>query len=341
VGVQLRDIITGEEKEVEAFSGKRIAIDAFNALYQFITIIRQKDGTPLMDSKGRITSHLSGLLYRTARLVEAGIKPCYVFDGEPPEFKLVKKERSERKEEAEERLREAMEEGDVEKVRLYAQQAAKLEDYMVEDAKQLLSFLGIPWVQAPSEGEAQAAFMAMRGDVWAVGSQDYDSLLFGSPILVRNLTITGRRKLPRKDVYIEIKPEQVQLESNLKALGISREQLILIGLLVGTDYNPGGIKGIGPKKALELVREKKTLEGVLRAVEWNPEWPPPDEIFNFFLNPPHTESYTLEWREPDLEKVLKFMVDEHDFSEERVEKAVGMIRQGMKRGAQASLSEWF
>jgi len=100
VGVQLRDIITGEEKEVEAFSGKRIAIDAFNALYQFITIIRQKDGTPLMDSKGRITSHLSGLLYRTARLVEAGIKPCYVFDGEPPEFKLVKKERSERKEEA-------------------------------------------------------------------------------------------------------------------------------------------------------------------------------------------------------------------------------------------------
>ncbi len=341
MGVQIKEIIEAEQKELSFFAGKKIAIDAFNALYQFLSIIRQKDGTPLMDSKGRITSHLSGLLYRTAKLVDIGIRPVYVFDGKPPSFKLVTEERVERREEAERKWKEALAKGDLEEARIYAQQASKLTPEMVEDAKKLLTYLGIPWVQAPSEGEAQAAYMARKGLVYAAASQDFDSLLFGAPKLVRNLTITGKRKLPRKDVYIEIKPELIELEKNLSRLGITREQLIIIGLLVGTDYNPGGIKGIGPKKALELVKRYKTLDLVIQKVGWQSDWPTPEEIFNFFLNPPVIEVEGLEWKEPDEEKVLKLMVDEHDFSEERVRKAVAEIRQGLRKGVQTGLTQWF
>ena len=208
MGVQLGDLISRSKISLRDLSGKSLAIDGYNTLYQFLSIIRGLDGRPLMDKEGRVTSHLSGLLYRTANLVEVGIQPSYVFDGEPPKLKRLEiMRREEVKREATVKYRRALEEGKMEEVRTYAQATARLRDYMVSDAKRLLSLMGVPWVQAPSEGEAQAAHMAAKRDVYAAASQDYDSLLFGAPVLVRNIAISGRRKLPRRIAYVEVEPE--------------------------------------------------------------------------------------------------------------------------------------
>ncbi len=349
MGVNLKDLIPNDIKTViddlRSLRGKVISIDAYNALYQFLTAIRQPDGTPLMDSRGRVTSHLNGLFYRTINFIEAGIKPVYVFDGQPPEIKYMEIERRRKiKEEAVRKYEEALKKGDLEAARRYAQMSARLTEDMVSNARKLLDAMGIPWVQAPAEGEAQAAYMTAKGDCWATGSQDYDSLLFGSPRLIRNLTISGRRKLPRKDVYVEIKPEIIELNKLLKKLGISREQLIAIGILVGTDYNPDGVKGIGPKRALQLVKTYRDVDRLFKAIP-SREFPvDPMKIFEYFMNPPHTTDYKLEWREPDEKAVIEILVEEHDFSMQRVRNALERLKKAYRehiRGVQKGLDQWF
>jgi len=324
-------------------SGKSIAIDAYNALYQFLAIIRQPDGTPLKDNLGRVTSHLSGLLYRTSNLVEMGIKPIYVFDGIPPTLKEVEiKRRMKVKEEAAVRYEQALKAGKTEEARMYAQATSHLKDYMAEDSKKLLDLMGIPWIQAPSEGEAQAAHLARRGDADYCASQDYDSLLFGAPKLLRNVTISGRRKLPSKNIYVEIVPEVVELEQVLKECGITYEQLIDVGILIGTDFNPDGIKGLGPKTALKLVKEHGSLENTLPHLK-NAEFPAePQRIREIFLKPRTTDSYKIEWREPDVEGVVTFICKERDFSEDRVRKTLERMQKGTEKlKGKTTLEKWF
>ncbi len=349
MGVNLRELIPDSARrqvEVRALRGNVIALDAYNMLYQFLTAIRQPDGTPLMDREGRVTSHLNGLFYRTISLAEEGVKPVYVFDGKPPEMKKAEiEERIRRKEEAEAKLRAAVERGRLEEARKYAQQAARLTSEMVEESKELLSAMGIPWVQAPAEGEAQAAYMARRGDAWAAGSQDYDSLLFGAPRLVRNLAITGRRKLPGKNQYVEVKPEVIELDALLKALGITREQLIALAILLGTDYNPGGVRGYGPKTALKVVKALRDPERILKSVPRH-EWAGADpmKIYKYFLEPPVTSDYKIAFREPDDEKVKEILVERHDFNPERVERALERLKKAYRehlRGRQTRLDMWF
>jgi flap endonuclease-1 len=327
MGVNLSGIIPAKEIEINSLRGKKIAIDALNTLYQFLSSIRDKyTGEPLRDSNGKVTSHLSGLFYRTLRLVEAGIEPVYIFDGKPPEFKHgVIEERKKIREEAEKKWKAAVEAGEVEKIKMYAQGAARMTEEMLDESKKLLDALGIPWVQAPSEGEAQAAFMAGKGVVWACGSQDWDSLLFGAGRLVRNLTITGRRKMPGKEQYIEIMPEIIELEKVLSELGINREQLIILGMLVGTDYNPKGIKGVGPKTALKIVKEHKTLDSVLKHVEWNADVSA-DIVFNFFKSPPAGD-LEIKGGKMDEGKIREIMVGQHDFSEDRIVSAVKRLKE--------------
>ena len=347
MGVNIRELIPPEairELELEELKGKTIALDAYNMLYQFLTAIRQPDGTPLMDSKGRITSHLSGLFYRTINLLENGIKPVYVFDGMPPSLKERELERRKRlKEEAEKRLQEAIQERKLEEARRYAQMSSRLTDEMVADAKALLDAMGLPWIQAPAEGEAQAAYIAKRGDAWASGSQDYDSILFGAPRLVRNLGITGKRKLPKKNVYIEVKPELIDSNKLFKQLGISREHMIVVAIMLGTDYNPGGIRGIGARTALRLVKAHKNAREALKSL---PPTPSVDynEIFEYFLSPKVTDNYKIEWREPNPDKIIKILVDEHDFSSTRVENAIARLQQAYKtvlKAPQRGLDAWF
>ncbi len=343
MGVNLRDLVPKITVKLEDLSGKSVAIDAYNALYQFLAIIRQPDGTPLKDASGRITSHLSGLLYRTSNLVEMGIRPIYVFDGAPPALKEVEiKRRMRAKEEALIKYEQALKEGKTEEARTYAQATSRLKDYMAEDSKRLLGLMGVPWVQAPSEGEAQAAHIVKREDADYCASQDYDSILFGAPRLVRNVTISGRRKLPRKNVFIEVIPEVVELEQVLKDCGITREQLVDVGILIGTDFNPDGVKGLGPKTALKLVKEHGNIENALEHLK-NPEFPvEPQRIREIFLNPKVKDNYKIEWKEPNVEGVINFICRERDFSEDRVRKALQKMQEGTKMlKGKTTLEKWF
>jgi flap endonuclease-1 len=343
LGVNLRKLVPKTKVDLKSLSGKSIAIDAYNALYQFLAIIRQPDGTPLKDSTGRITSHLSGLFYRTANLVEMDIKVVYVFDGVPPALKEVEiKRRTKVKEEALIKYERALQEGRIEEARTYAQMTSRLKDYMAEDSKRLLTQMGVPWVQAPSEGEAQAAHLAKKGDTNYCASQDYDSLLFGAPTLLRNVTISGRRKLPRKPVYVEVVPEIIKLDQLLKELNITREQLVDIGILVGTDFNPEGVKGIGPKTALKLIKQHGSIEKLLPTLK-EAEFPAePKRIREIFLNPKVTDNYKLTWKDPNVEGVVDFLCRERDFSEERVRKALKKMTEGLRKAkGKVTLETWF
>jgi flap endonuclease-1 len=333
MGVQFKQILPRKEIELKKLEGKKIAIDAYNWIYQFLSIIRDRStGEPLKDSKGRITSHLSGLFYRTAKLMEAGIKPVYVFDGKPPDFKFVIAERKKIKEKAVKRLKKALRRGDKEEIRKSAQQTSRLTDEMVENSKELLKYMGLPYIQAPSEGEAQCAYICKQKKVFATASQDFDSLLFGSPKLIRNLSITGKRKLPGKNVYIDVNPEIIDLEKILKELKINKNQLIIMGILIGTDYNPG-IKGIGPKKALNLIRKEKTLKNILKKIEWNSNISA-EKIFKFYQKPP-VKNFKIEFKNLQEEKIKKFLIHEYEFSPERIEKVIKNLK-----GKEQSLEAW-
>ena len=327
MGVNLKDILPRKEISFKELKGRRIAIDAMNALYQFMAIIRQRDGELLQDSKGRVTSHISGLFYRTINLLEYGIFPVYVFDGEPPKLKeKTLEKRKEAKEKAISKLKRAKIEGKEEEIRKYAQATVRFTGNMIEESKRLLEYMGIPYVQAPSEGEAQASHMTMKGDVWATGSQDFDSLLFGAPRLIRNLTISGRRKLPGKDVYREILPEIIFLDECLEKNGITREQLVEIGILVGTDFNEG-IKGIGPKKALNMVK--------------NGEFKNYEEIKEIFLTPEVTDDYSIKFKDPSENQIIEFLCEERDFSHERVKRALERLKKALSSSKQVSLDSYF
>jgi len=341
MGVDLGALVSRKEVDLEYLRGRIIGIDAFNTLYQFLSIIRGINGSPLMDAKGRITSHLSGLLYRTSNLVENEIKPVFIFDGEPSKLKeKTREERTKIRTAAEEKYKDALKEGDLASAKKYAQQAVKLTSEMIEDSKKLIKLMGLPVVQAPSEGEAQAAQMVAKGKIYACASQDYDALLFGSSLLLRNIAITGKRKLPGRDVYIDVKPELISLEETLKNLGISRIKLIWIGILIGTDFNEK-FEGIGPKKALQLVKKHDSFEEIIKELGQEPAFDH-KEVEEIFLSPKYSEDFTLEFGTPDLEGIKRFLCDEHNFSEERVSKALEKISAALQhKGSQARLDAWF
>ena len=349
MGIDLGDVVVKRPTSLAAFAGQRVAIDAWNILYQFLSSIRQPDGTPLMDAQGRITSHLSGLLSRTANLVEAGIKPIYVFDGKPHPLKReTLAARAERKEKAQTQYDEAIEAGDLETARTKAQQTSRLTIPMVEEAQALLKALGIPIVNAPGEGEAQASWMAANGHAAAAVSQDFDALLFGAPILVRNLATGGRRKLPGKQVWVEVEPEEIPLGTSLAQLSLTREQLVDCALLVGTDFHPG-VKGIGAKKAVALIHKNGTLEALLDRLAANPSSADSaveraiveqhealadrDAVRSIFLQPAHVEPGDLAVRSPDEAAVNDLLVRSHGFSAERV--ASSLAKFGAARGKRA------
>ncbi len=341
MGVALSGLFEPVEISVADLSGKKVAIDAYNTLYQFLSTIRQYDGSPLMDSKNNITSHLSGVFYRTMNIMKQGVKPCYVFDGKPPSFKQQTiSDRINIREQAKLDYEKALADKDFEKAKSKASQSSRLTKEMISEVKELLTIMGVPWVQAPSEGEAQASYMCNKGEVFACVSQDYDSLLFKTPILIRNLNITGKRKVPNKNIYVQVNPERFNLKEELNRLGLFHDQLIMLGILVGTDYNPKGVFGIGPKKAYQLVKEKQSFESVFADVDWTFDITP-KEIFDFFKNPPTTDDYKLNWRSPNPDKIFKMLCEEHEFSQKRVENALGRLANLRKKEGQLGLDKFF
>ncbi|HJJ41817.1 MAG TPA: flap endonuclease-1 [Methanocorpusculum sp.] len=308
------------------------AIDAFNALYQFLSSIRQTDGTPLMDKEGRVTSHLNGILFRTANLAEKNITPIFIFDGKPPQFKRVTlQKRRIIRENATDAWEKAAKEGDEEESRKYARATSKVDTYIAESSKELLTALGIPWILAPEEGEAQSAYMVQNGDVTYAVSQDYDSLLFGTADLVRNITVSGRKKVHGR--VLSVFPERIKLEDVLSGLGITREELIQTALLVGTDYN-SGVNRVGPKTAVKIVKQGMFDERIIES-ENAAE---PDVLINYFMNPPVCKDYVIKSKSPDRDKVLELLCEEHGFAKERVES--GLEKLGYMKG-QSTLDSWF
>lgn len=326
MGVHLTPIILKKEVNLEDLKGKVLAVDGNAELYQFLALIRKPDGKPLTDSHGNITSHLVGLLYRSTRLIsEFGIKMVFVFDGMPPP---LKKEEIERRRKLKERFtkeyEEALAAGDMALAFAKAVMTSRLTRPMLKDAERLLSLLGIPYVQAPSEGEAQAAFMAKRGDAWGVGSKDYDSLLFGAPRLLRFVTISGKEFLPSKGRFRPVKPEIIETQEMLSHYQISLEQLIDVAILIGTDFNHG-VKGIGPKTALRFIKKYGGIEGLPQKVRSRVSENYKD-VRTIFYHPPTTEDYKIECGKLDEDGLYEFLCKERDFSPERVEMIIKRMK---------------
>jgi flap endonuclease-1 len=317
VGLPFRDLVQPEELPWEALAGRSVAVDAYNAVYQFLATIRQRDGQPFSDPDGRVTSHLMGILGRTTSLLGQGVVPAWVFDGKPPDLKAgTLRDRFVAKERAETEWKQALEAGDLETARKKAAQTSRFTRSMAEEAMELLTALGVPAIQAPSEGEAQAAAMAANGTVWAAASEDYDSLLFHAPRLVRGLAA----RLPKGKAPAAQIIDRAKL---LEQLGISDEELLLIGLLVGTDFSDG-VRGYGPKKALKLVREHlgwaATCEKAgLDAVEVEP-------VAELFRHPATIETPPVVLRPIDRDAVHRILVDRHQFSPDRVDAALQRAR---------------
>jgi flap endonuclease-1 len=342
MGIKFKDIVSAQPITLDELKDKVLAIDAHNMLYQFLTTIRQRDGSVLTDSKGRTTSHLNGLFYRCTKFMEKGMKLALVFDGKPPEIKATElKRRRSLKLEAQQKYDEAEKIGDIDAMKKYASRTTRLTPDMIEESKKLLKALGIPTIQAPSEGEAQAAHIAKK-DAFAVVSQDFDALTFAAPKVVRNLSIEGRRKRAGKLHFDVVKPEIILLSDILNNLGIDQEQLIMAGMLIGTDYNPAGIPGIGPKNALKLVKQYGNFDILFEKVEWNKhhdlDW---KEIFYTIKNMPVTDDYKLHWNLPNLEKLRELLIEEYEFSADRINIRLKKFQKEHTAKQQKGLDQWY
>ncbi|HYD04032.1 MAG TPA: flap endonuclease-1 [Alphaproteobacteria bacterium] len=345
MGTKITDLLETKELSIEDLRGKVIVVDAFNQLYMFLSSIRQPDGSLLKDSHGNVTSHLNGLFYRFTKLMQFDIKFIFVFDGEAPALKLKERERRTKlKLEAESRYNTAVEEENLDDMKKFASRTSKLTKEMIADAKELMEALGCTIIQAPSEGEAQAALIVKNKDAFASLSQDADSFLFGCPLVVKNLTLSGRKKMPNKLAYDTITPELISLKDTLTKLEIDQDQLIVLAMLTGTDYNIGGIKGIGPKTALKLVKEYGSgidnFNKLFHDKKWSEhfecDW---KDVFEIIKNTKTATDYKIAFKEVDVEKVVEILCAKHDFSEERTRK----VLEGLQKRpvAQKGLIDYF
>ncbi|WP_337860745.1 flap endonuclease-1 [Ferroplasma sp.] len=339
MGVNISGILIKHKTSIKENSGITVSVDAFNVIYQFLSSIRGENGEPLKDSFGNITSHLSGVFYRSATLLENNIKPVYSFDGKPYHLKSeTLKERKAIKDKNIAELNIAISENDTEKIKNLSSRINYITDDIVSESKKLLDLMGLPWVQAPSEGEAQASYMSKNGTVNSVISQDYDCLLFGAKRILRNFTMYGRRRLSGTGKFINITPEIIDLKENLETIGISQEQLIDIGILVGTDFNPG-IRGIGAKTGLSLIKKYGNIGNVLK--EKGNSIENLDEIKELFLNPPVEKIEQLNFRPPDRKGIISYLCGEHGFSENRINSILDQIEKSYTGANQSNLDKYF
>jgi flap endonuclease-1 len=317
MGVLLTPIVKPQPIALDDLRGRTVAVDGQGDLYQFLALIRLRDGSPLSDAKGRVTSHLSGLFFRTTRLIaDHALKLAFVFDGAPPPEKAEELERRRATKARFQQEREAaIARGDLEQAYAKATMTSRLTREMVAEARELLRLLGLPTIQAPSEGEAQAAHMAATGRVWTAASKDYDTLLFGTSRLLRFLGIGGKEFLPSQGVFRPLIPEILELDRQLAEWQITREALIDLALLVGTDFNHG-VDGIGPKKALKLVQQYGSIEAMPPEIQDAVGEVAP--LRRIYLQPQVTDDYQIEFGEPDVDGVVRFLCDEREFSRDRV-----------------------
>ncbi|KAI0475525.1 Rad27p/FEN-1 endonuclease-like protein [Xylariaceae sp. FL0804] len=334
-----------KEGDIKNQFGRKVAIDASMSIYSFLIAVRS-DGQQLMNESGDTTSHLMGMFYRTLRMVDNGIKPLYVFDGAPPKLKsgeLAK--RFQRKAEASESLEEAKETGTAEDVEKFSRRTVRVTREHNAECQQLLKLMGIPYIIAPTEAEAQCAVLARAGKVYAAASEDMDTLCFDSPILLRHLTFSEQRKEPIQEISVE----QV-----LEGLGMERKQahqFVDLCILLGCDYlDP--IPKVGPSTALKLIREHGTLEAVVAHMKGDPkqkyvlpdDWPFEDARALFFepdVRPADDPLCDFKWERPDVEALVRFLVADKGFNEDRVRAGAARLEKGTKSSQQSRLEGFF
>jgi flap endonuclease-1 len=340
MGLNLKPLVIREKTKLESFSNKVIAIDAYNAIYQFLASIRGPDGMQLTDLEGRITSHLSGLLYRNINFLSLGIKPVWVFDGKPPSLKTAEIERRRQiKKDATVKYEKAIAAGEMEEARKYAQQTTSMKDGMVKESKQLLTYFGIPYIDAPSEGEATAAYLTNTGQAYASASQDFDSILLGAKRLIRNFTNSGRRKIPNRNTYIEIEPEIIETAKTLESLQVTKEQLVDIGILIGTDFNPDGFERVGPKTALKMIKQYSRLEDIPQIQE-QLEKIDYEQIRKIFLEPDVAKVDEIVFEQVNYDGITNYLVKERSFSEDRIQSSLNRLKKAIEKKSQ-NLDQWF
>jgi flap endonuclease-1 len=310
------------------------------SIYSFLIAVRS-DGQQLMSDTGETTSHLMGMFYRTLRIVDNGIKPLYVFDGAPPKLKsgeLAK--RFQRKAEAAEAHEEAKETGTAEDVEKFSRRTVRVTREHNLECQRLLTLMGIPWIVAPTEAEAQCAALARAGKVFAAASEDMDTLTFDAPVLLRHLTFSEQRKEPVQEIH---------LDKVLSGLEMERNQFIDLCILLGCDYlDP--IKGIGPSTALKLIREHKDLEGVVEHFKGSTKYQVPDDwpfadARLLFLEPDVRSAddplCDFKWDAPDVEGLVKFLVEDKGFNEDRVRGGAQRLQKNSKSAQQSRLDGFF
>uniref|UniRef100_A0A804HT75 Flap endonuclease 1 n=1 Tax=Musa acuminata subsp. malaccensis TaxID=214687 RepID=A0A804HT75_MUSAM len=313
---------TIKEQRFENYSGRKIAIDASMSIYQFLVVVGRNGMETLTNEAGEVTSHLQGMFNRTIRLLEAGIMPVYVFDGQPPELK--KQELAKRNLKREDAIRDltvAIEVGDKEGIRKFSKRTVKVTKRHNEDCKRLLRLMGIPVIEAPCEAEAQCAAICKSNKVYAVASEDTDSLTFGAPRLVRHLMDPSSRKIP----VMEFEVSKI-----LEELKLSMDQFIDLCILSGCDYC-NSIKGIGGQTALKLIHRHGCMENILQNINKEryhlPEDWPYKKVRQLFREPNvSSEIPELRWTAPDDEGLVNFLVNENSFNNKRVAKAIEKIK---------------
>ncbi|RZC42933.1 flap endonuclease 1, partial [Asbolus verrucosus] len=335
-----------KESEIKHYFGRKIAIDASMCLYQFLIAVRS-EGAQLTSADGETTSHLIGTFYRTIRLIENGIKPVYVFDGKPPDLKSGElNKRAERREEAQKALNKATELGDAVEIEKFNRRLVKVTRHHADEAKQLLSLMGVPYVEAPCEAEAQCAAMVKAGLVFATATEDMDALCFGSNVLLRHLTYSEARKMPVQEIH---------LNKVLEDLGFDQKQFVDLCILLGCDYIDT-IRGIGPKRAIELMKKHGNIEDILKNIDQKKYPPPEDWNFegarNLFYEPEVLDTsqieverlllfWFLKWSDPDEEGVVKFLCGDKQFNEERVRNGVKKLMKSRTTSTQGRLDGFF
>ncbi|EQC38324.1 flap endonuclease-1 [Saprolegnia diclina VS20] len=339
-----------KEMQMSQLSGRSVAIDASMALYQFLIAVRSTgDGggaAQLTNEAGEVTSHIQGMFNRTIRLMEHGVKPVYVFDGKPPVMKsgeLAK--RTERRQEAQANLKTATEEGNQDDIDKFTKRLVRATPQHSEDCKELLGLMGVPFITAPCEAEATCAALAKAKKVFAAGTEDMDVVTFGTPVLFRRLTIAASRKLP----ILEIRLEKV-----LEELNLTYDQFVDLCILCGCDYCDT-IFGIGPKKALNAIKEHKTIENFIAHLEKHPskgvtvpqDWLGEDAIYKqargMFIEAEVADVSEIDfkWKDPSVDELRAFLVEKHGFNAERVLNGIEKLKKAKTSHSQQRLESFF
>ncbi|CAK0783365.1 Elongation of fatty acids protein 2 [Coccomyxa viridis] len=327
------------EQKIDNYFGRRIAIDASMHIYQFLVVVGRTGDQTLTSESGDVTSHLQGMFFRTAKMLEVGMKPVYVFDGKPPALKKEElSRRVERRGDATDQLTEAKETGGDADIEKYSKRTVRVTAQHNEECRTLLRLMGVPVIEAPSEAEAQCAQMCKEGLVYGIASEDMDSLTFATPKLVRNLMKPQTQNLPINEY---------DYDKVLEGLSLTSDQFVDLCILCGCDYC-GTIKGIGGVTALKLIQKHETLERVLESMRESkyqiPDPFPFEEARRLFKEPDVLRGekvQALKWVAADEEGLVKFLVGEKSFNEDRVRKAVQRVNAAKSKSTQGRLESFF